>query len=94
MERRFAERRPHRLRRRKREKIGKWAERNKMVAEKFELLPTHCVNNYDAGGRELVFRSDNATRRSRRHEHWVSEVEVTAGRRARLGEDRRFGGWG
>ena len=76
------------------EKIGKWAERNNMGEEKFELFLTHCVNNYDAGGREMAFHFDNAKCRSRRRERWVSEVDATSGRRLRMGDDRRFGGWG
>ena len=65
-----------------------------MGAGKFDLLLTHCLSNYDAGGRELAFHFDNATCRSRRREHWVSEVEVAEGRRLRRGGDRRLGGRG
>ena len=76
------------------EKIGQGAVRNNMGAEKFELLMAHCLRNYDAGGREVAFHFDNATCRSRRHEHWVNEVEVTEGGRIRRGCDQRLGGWG
>ena len=67
---------------------------NNMGAGMFELFLTHCVNSYDAGGRELVPHFDNATCRSMRHEHWVIAVDVTEGRRLRRGDDRRLGGWG
>ena len=94
MEHRFAERRPPRLRRRKRESRQMGRRKTTWGAGEFGLLMTHCLNNYDAGGGELAFKFDNATCRSRRHARWASEVAVTEGRRLQRGEGRRFGGQG